>query len=82
MSMADVYPVTVKSVALAAGRSNESNVPGPPPGMPASISRTQLYYWSAKWQADEAETLAELKSGDTRQFESASDAIRWLLSDD
>lgn len=80
--VADIYPVSSGSVVLAAGQSNRSNVPGPPPGMPGSISRAQLYYWSAKWQADETETLMEIESGNAHHFDDADGAIRWLLSGD
>lgn len=67
--------------------------PDPPPqppsrkrqsgsGMPPSIALGQLYYWSARWQADERETRAELDAGEGRRFHTADGAIRWLLSED
>lgn len=47
--------------------------------IPASIASDQLYYWSSRWQSDEQETLDELARGQGRRFESARDAVRWLL---
>ena len=50
--------------------------------MPASIPKSQAYYWKHAWQAGEQETLAELAAGRGVEFGSARDAIRWLLSED
>ena len=47
--------------------------------IPFAIPRSQLYYWTARWQDDEREALAELARGEGREFKSAADAIRWLL---
>jgi len=44
--------------------------------------RSQLYYWTTKWQRDEQEALAELARGEGRTFDTPQDAIRWLLSED
>jgi len=46
--------------------------------LPHSAPRAQLYYWTAKWQLEEAEALDELARGEGHEFESAADAIRWL----
>lgn len=43
------------------------------------ITCPQVY---SKWQADEDESVAELEAGQGVHFETAQDAIRWLLSDD
>ncbi len=48
-------------------------------GVPASIAEDQLYYWTARWQREEQETLEELARGEGRHFESADEAVRWLL---
>lgn len=56
--------------------------PPPPPGIPVSVPTDQLYYWSAKWQADQAESIREIEAGNSRVFNSAADAIRWLASTD
>jgi hypothetical protein len=50
--------------------------------VPMFIPADQAYYWSSKWQRDEAETLANLQAGDYKTFDDPSDAIRYLLSDD
>jgi hypothetical protein len=47
-----------------------------------AVPRSQLYYWSPEWRKLESEALAELRSGEARRFETAADAIRWLLSED
>ena len=42
----------------------------------------QMYYWTWAWQVDERLAAAELARGEGREFESAADATRWLLSAD
>jgi hypothetical protein len=49
---------------------------------PLFIPADQAYYWSSKWQRDEAETLANLEAGDYETFDDPSDAIKYLLADD
>lgn len=46
------------------------------------LPREQEYYWSEAWQAGEQESRAELAAGRGVRFDTADDAIRWLLSDD
>ena len=42
-----------------------SNAPSVDRGaVPASIAEDQLYYWTARWQREEQETLEELARGD------------------
>ncbi|MCY3920690.1 MAG: hypothetical protein OXG38_12935 [Chloroflexi bacterium] len=41
--------------------------------------KSQDYYWTPEWQAGEREALAEIAAGQTKEFENARDAIRWLL---
>lgn len=53
-----------------------------PSRVPLFIPADQAFYWSSKWQRDEAESLADLKAGRSRRFSDAQDAIRHLLSDD
>jgi hypothetical protein len=43
------------------------------------LPRDQEYYWSEPWQAAERETLMTLAEGGGRDFESAQEAILWLL---
>lgn len=50
--------------------------------VPMFISADQAYYWSSRWQRDEAESLADLKAGRSQRFANPQDAIRHLLSDD
>lgn len=49
---------------------------------PPAIGRGQAYYWSAKWQTDEQETVDALERGEGRTFATGQEAIRWLLSND
>lgn len=60
-------------------QGSPTNVPSAPFGMPTEIPRGQVYYWTARWQSDEAESLAELQQGEGIRFESGRDAVRWLL---
>jgi hypothetical protein len=42
----------------------------------------QSYYFMAEWQRDEAESLAELAAGEGIHFETAIDALQWLVEPD
>ncbi len=48
-------------------------------GPPLVIPESQEYYWTPEWQAGEREALAEIAAGQSKKFESAQDAVRWLL---
>jgi len=83
MTTTAVYPSTSTSFSFNAVVTLSSPLAAAPPsGFPASISRSQLYYWSARWQTDEAHSLAEIEDGEDMRFSSGRDAIRWLLSSD
>jgi len=59
--------------------------PGPLPRatmMPAALDAGQVYYWGHVWQSGERQSREELARGESRTFEQAHDAIRWLLGDD
>ena len=56
-----------------------ATTPVRPGGPPLVIPESQEYYWTSEWQAGEREALAEIAAGQTKEFESAQDAIRWLL---
>jgi hypothetical protein len=43
------------------------------------MSADQLYYWTAAWQAGEAETAEDVRKGSVLRFDTTDDAIRWLL---
>ena len=70
------------SPALAPARVATNQHLGAVRRVPMFIPADQAYYWSAQWQRDEAESLANLKAGNARTFEDPMDAIRHLLSDD
>ena len=42
----------------------------------------QAYYWSKVWQRDERESLRDIELGRVNFFETGSDAVPWLLSED
>lgn len=67
-------------------RIRSSSVANLPPArrrrLPVSIPSAQAYYWTRRWQRDEAESVAELERGEGVEFGDANAAIRWLLSDD
>ncbi|MGH3548884.1 MAG: hypothetical protein ACRDQU_12400 [Pseudonocardiaceae bacterium] len=46
------------------------------------VPASQLYYWTRAWQVNERRAAAELARGEGREFQSTTDAVRWLLSDD
>ncbi|MDE0474168.1 MAG: hypothetical protein OXI50_06385 [Gammaproteobacteria bacterium] len=46
------------------------------------VPEEQRYYWTPEWQNAEREAMDELQRGLGIQFDDATDAIRWLLSDD
>ena len=48
---------------------------------PPTIPRSQLYYWTRLWQAQERETLEEIGAGDCVRFSNPDAAVRWLLAD-
>jgi len=51
-------------------------------GLPGAIPTDELFFWTRRWQAGEAESAAARAAGDVREFSSGRDAVRWLLSDD
>jgi hypothetical protein len=85
MTTAAVYPSTTSSsfsLATFVTIPSPDAAVAPPVGYPVSVSHSQLYYWSAKWQHDEGESLAEIDTGEALRFSNGRDAIRWLLSSD
>lgn len=78
----DTYSNADESI-ISLMATESSFLPGPVSRqIPPSIDRGQAYYWSYRWQLGEQESRAELGSGQGVTFESAADAIRWLLSAD
>jgi hypothetical protein len=81
MTMMDVYligaPTTLAPHQTGESRANYERPAGTT--LPPSIPESQLFYWTRKWQADEAETVVELAEGRGTTFDNADEAIRWLL---
>jgi hypothetical protein len=71
-----VSAFTQRTGSVATVRSFESPVQT---SFPTSLAADEVYYWTAKWQADETESRRELEDGRGRTFETSADAIRWLL---
>ena len=49
---------------------------------PPSIPRSQAYFWTAAWQAEERRADEEIRAGRTMRFSDPNAAVRWLLEDD
>ena len=75
-----------ESLTVASGpwatRSSIWPQPGTARTVPPAIPRAQAYYWTSRWQAQERETLDEIRAGDFVRFNEADEAIQWLLADD
>lgn len=82
MTKTDVFPIAAASPHPHTGpsRSNYERPAGST--LPAAIPESQLFYWTSKWQADEAESICELDAGEGQTFDNADEAIRWLLDPD
>ena len=50
--------------------------------LPPVLAGKQAYYWSAKWQTDEQESMAALRAGESRAFTEPMAALLWLLDED
>ena len=76
--------VATSSTATVSAELASSNLPAErrPTGVfPAAIPSSQRYYWTSRWQRDEAESRASHMRGEAREFEDPNAAIHWLLSD-
>lgn len=51
----------------------------PGPTMPTVIPEDEVYFWSAGWQEGELAAEADLAAGRSRRFQTADEAIRFLL---
>jgi len=47
--------------------------------MPTVIPEDEVYFWSAGWQEGELAAEADLAAGRSRRFQTADEAIRFLL---
>src|SRR2546425_9403569 len=56
--------------------------PLPPSKMPLVMSKDEVYFWTASWQASEKRADADIAAGRVRRFPNARAAIRDLLSPD
>ena len=75
---------TTSSTSLTfalAGGAFASNQRGGSMNMPSVVPASELYFWSAKWQAEEKAFEQARDQGELHSFDSADAAIRALLSD-
>jgi hypothetical protein len=81
MTMTDVYLASAVTPHPDLTGESHGNYERPASGtpFPASMPESQLFYWTRKWQADEAESAVELAEGQGQTFDNADEAIRWLL---
>lgn len=77
-----VQPAGVSAVSAAPSFSATNSDAPLPSDIPLVMSKDEAFYWSALWQAGEAESRASFAAGRGRRFGSAREAIRYLLSTD
>jgi len=79
MTTTDVYLAAASSPPPDQTGPTHANYERSPSVLPVSIPESQLYYWTLKWQTDEAESIRELDNGESVTFDNADAVIRWLL---
>lgn len=84
--MLDVSSVSASSLdevrlVDAASSVNPARIDGPQRVVPRIVNRSQAYYWTSVWQRDVERSRDAIAAGDYRDFDDASDLVRWLLSD-
>ena len=47
---------------------------------PKRIPASQAYYWTEEWQERERKALADIKAGRLKRFDSAAEAVKYLVS--
>lgn len=53
-----------------------------PIGMPAFIRHDELFFWEQEWQEGERESARERADGGLVTFDSATDLMKWLMTED
>lgn len=71
-----------RTVCLSAFPNAYASVVETPRRAPYFVPLDQAYFWTYKWQRDEAEALREIAEGNVQDFASGAAAIAWLLADD
>lgn len=87
MATLTISPATTSAMRKElsfASRPVSTNIPPRcrPSRIPFSLPSSQLYYWTRRWQEDEAEAIAQLARGEGHRFTDTAEALRWLLSDE
>lgn len=54
----------------------------PPLGMPAVVSRDELFFWEQEWQDGERESAEERAAGGLVSFDSPTALMQWLMTED
>lgn len=90
MDLADIATATTVNIGAPSGDVMSVGLPAElsavgHPSIPALVRRSEAYYWTHKWQRDEAESRAALAGGDFEEFaadaEDPNDVIRWLFDE-
>jgi hypothetical protein len=71
---------SAETVAAADGATNTREPR--PLYMPVFVSREELFFWTQAWQEGERESAAAREAGEVVEFDSATDLLKWLLSDE
>ena len=86
MPVSEITPTPDASVASDVGHSGGRTLTTLGPdrviASPVILRTDQLYYWSAAWQAGEAQSRADIVNGDTMTFTDPKAAMRWLFGAD
>lgn len=75
--IANAAPTTSYS-AFSYGASNVST----PRDLPAFIRRDEVFFWEQEWQAGERASAEERASGGLVKFDSPTELMKWLMTED
>ncbi|MGH8933020.1 MAG: hypothetical protein ACRDZO_20945 [Egibacteraceae bacterium] len=82
LTISPAATMVAREALSVASQRLSTNAPPRPSRIPFSLPSSQLYYWTRRWQEDEAEAVDELARGEGHLFTDTAEALRWLLSDE
>jgi hypothetical protein len=50
--------------------------------IPLFVARDELFFWTRAWQEGERDSAEAREAGEVVEFDSATDLLKWLLSDE
>lgn len=50
--------------------------------VPLFVPQDELFFWTSKWQKGERDSTEGREAGEVVEFDSATDLLKWLLSDE